>query len=316
MVIGDAMLDVKWDCKSTRISPEAPVPVCLFNKDEYSLGGAANVAAQIARDQQCVFIYLDEERHIAPDLALKETQLSLMLREQNIVDRGLFGCPDYIIPTKIRVWAGQQVCRLDKELEPHEINVDDLMRDQWIEAIGHLLTEWNVRLVILSDYNKGTLDDDFIQSVVDLCNARGVLTILDPKRPTYRSIKGLTIVTPNQAEMEKTILEPNELSEQLEDTFLLHTKGAAGMDLYQRGELLQHQEAHTVEVADTCGAGDTVISFLALSLARSGYKADGLGMYHAMRHANYAASRTVRHRGSYVLTADEITGVFGLPFTR
>jgi D-beta-D-heptose 7-phosphate kinase/D-beta-D-heptose 1-phosphate adenosyltransferase len=315
LVIGDAMVDVKYDCKSMRLSPEAPVPVCLFDKATYSLGGAANVAAQIAVDQPCLFAYINPETSDVDSLTTIN-RLYGMLKQADVMSVYLGGYNNYIIPEKIRIWARQQVCRLDKELLPDDINIPDLTRKVWASDIADIIRRENVSLVVFSDYNKGTLNDDFIQEIVDFCNKMQVQTILDPKRPTYRGIKGLTIVTPNEAEMEKTILDPDELSKQLGKTFLLHTRGSVGMDLYQFGELIKHEGAHTVEVADTCGAGDTVISFLALSLARHGYNTDQFSIMEAMRHANYAASRTVRHRGSYILNKKEITAIFGMPFTQ
>jgi D-beta-D-heptose 7-phosphate kinase/D-beta-D-heptose 1-phosphate adenosyltransferase len=315
MVIGDAMIDVKYDCQSIRLSPEAPVPVCLFDKAEYSLGGAANTAAQIAQNEYCLLTYIDTFDNTDKDSKLTAERLALMLQKAQVDKVVLTGYDDYIIPEKIRIWADQQVCRLDKELQPHQIHISEELREKWLQTIQTIIKKHDVRLVILSDYNKGTLDDDFIQNIADFCKSRNIITILDPKRPTYRNIKGLTIVTPNREEMEKTILEPYELSQDLNSTYLLYTRGADGMDLYQNGKLIKHENAHLVEVADACGAGDTVVAFLALSLAYNDFYITELNIMQAIRHANYAASRTVRHRGSYVLNKEEVQAVFGLPNT-
>ena len=307
LVIGDIMIDIHQECDSSRLSPEAPVPVCLLSKTRKFLGGSSNVAAQIASDMGCTMAYIHSENDNASTSEINKFRD--MCNSKSIQLLPLKTRCNYVIPEKTRIWSnGQQVCRVDREQE--DIYFSGGVQLKWLEQIRKCIERENIKLVILSDYNKGLFDDDFLQQIVDLTNSMNVLTILDPKRPTYRNLRGVSIVTPNDAEMEKTIMLPDELSENMVDTYLVHTRGSSGMDCYRNSKFLSHASAHCVEVFDTCGCGDTVVSFLALSLNRWHYNLNGESMRRSMEAASYAASRTVMHHGSYVLTPDEISAVF------
>lgn len=304
LVIGDVMFDIHMQCNSSRLSPEAPVPVCLLDKSRKILGGAANVAAQIAQASACTLAYIYSKSDIT------KVDLEHVCALNYIDTLKLETKTHYDIPQKTRIWSnGQQVCRLDKEEEFPAFSSETRLR--WLKTIKDFIVDQGTKLIILSDYNKGIFDDDFLQNIIDIANKMGVITILDPKRPTYSTLEGLSITTPNNAEMEKTIMTPEEVSERMVGTYLIHTRGAEGMDCYRNSRKLTHVFAHNVEVSDTCGCGDTVVSFLALALQKVGYQLDQVTIKQAMEAASYAASRTVTHHGSYVLTKEETQAVFG-----
>jgi D-beta-D-heptose 7-phosphate kinase/D-beta-D-heptose 1-phosphate adenosyltransferase len=305
LVIGDSILDIHIQCDSDRLSPEAPVPVCSYKKEEMILGGAANVAKQIAIAHPCVLTHVS---------SIWSDELYNLCDQAGIQTLALRTNVDYVLPKKTRVWAnGQQVCRIDEEYSDLDFDID---MESWCGTIIRYIYENEVPIVIFSDYNKGSLNDDFIQSIVDYCCRENVITILDPKRPTYRTLKNLTIVTPNNEEIGKTILDPIEVSEYMGTTYLIHTKGADGMDLYGGGISLTHVAAREVGVADACGAGDTVVAFLAMALLHQNVALNtlnDLNMHSAMKIATYAAARTVMHHGNYTLSRNETLNALSLP---
>jgi rfaE bifunctional protein kinase chain/domain len=301
LVLGDSMLDVHTYCKCNRLSPEAPVPVGLFEREENILGGAANVANQIAVATDCTL------SHIRSKGLVHEEFVSLCSRCH--ID--LLWCDtavEYYLPQKRRVWLNrQQVTRVDIEIEHPEIPTHD--REEWLLAIIHHIERWGIKVVIFSDYNKGILTDKMIQVVADYCAERGILTILDPKRPTFWRLKSLSIVKPNESEIKATGLSPEEISNGMGCTFLIITRGSEGIECFQFGKKVTTIQPHCVEVSDVCGAGDTVTAFLALSLLKQGLEVNELTLHRAMTVASFAASRTVQRRGSYVLNEDETKSV-------
>lgn len=299
LVIGDAMIDTHIYCESNRLSPEAPVPICFYEKEETILGGAGNVAAQINVLNPCIFVHLNGSGNNFNELCQKK----------NIERYGLYTNKEYPIPHKTRIWANkQQICRIDKELSQEEIKkIDNNHKqcDQWCEYIKQLLINRAINIVILSDYNKGTLPDYFMHHIIQFCQENSIITLLDPKKSTYYKISGVTIVTPNNAEIQKTMLEPEKISQQMDETFLVCTRGGDGMYLYQDGVLLKHQPACSVEVADTCGAGDIVVATLGLFLNKMG-AINNIIMEQAIKVATAAAARSVTHHGNYILTKEEM----------
>lgn len=309
MVIGDPMIDIHLTCNSDRLSPEAPVPICLLQTEHRALGGSANVAAQIAVMQPCIMAHIYSRHSSELDYAFSRFQSMCVIKNVELLSLLTTRC--YKIPKKTRIWANkQQVCRIDDELQ--HVNFTEKVNKQWLTQIENCIKDNNIRLIILSDYDKGMFNDVFLQQIIDMAHSLNVITILDPKRPTYSTLRNLSIVTPNDAEMEKTILTPSELSKNMHNTYLVHTMGARGMNCYKNGELLTHVAAHEVDVFDTCGCGDTVIAFIALMLNKLQYNLNDNTIKTAMITASFAASRTVMHRGSYILSLEEAQSVFGL----
>ena len=179
-VVGDIMLDKYWHGQATRISPEAPVPVVNISKTEHRIGGAANVALNIAKlGKKVTLIGLvgkDEEAEII------KTQL-----KQNGIDFHLLTHPTLPTITKLRVFSHQQLIRLD-----FEKNFDAIDEEKLINATTTALKQTNI--LVLSDYNKGTLK--CVSILIALANKAGIPVIVDPKGNDFSIYQGASIITP------------------------------------------------------------------------------------------------------------------------
>jgi rfaE bifunctional protein kinase chain/domain len=202
------------------------------------------------------------------------------------------------ITTKTRIWSqGQQICRIDKEDTRSPSRNLEL---QWIAKLSKLIEKEDIKIVIFSDYNKGTLTDSLINELTEICNRRKIKTILDPKRPSFYSIRGLTTTKPNVRELAATNLSPIECSKEMVSTWLIHTLGKDGIAVYRHGEKIFACPTVSKEVIDVCGCGDTVTAMIALSFL------DNNSIGDAVKAANKGASFTITHKGCYILTKDEI----------
>ena len=301
LVIGDAMLDIHLYGEVSRISPEAPVPVVLEQSRTTKLGGAGYVAAQIATASMgCFFAYksFKEPRGRHTHLLLEQT-----CDELGILTRQLRTNKVHTVTTKERVWTGQQqICRIDTENTDLPSSVEE---QNWIAEISEVIHKFPISCVVFSDYNKGTLTNNIIQTIVDLCNNHNIPTVLDPKRHDFINLSGLTVIKPNSREIMNTHMDAMHCSKKLKNTYLLNTLGQHGMRLYQNGEHLKHIPAILSgrEVVDVCGAGDVTNATLGICLS------NGIDIATAMEVANRAASVAIQHNGCYVLTRKEIMSI-------
>ena len=295
LVVGDVMLDRYWFGDVSRISPEAPVPVVRFRKQEERLGGAANVAnncaALGARTRLLSVTGADE----AGD------QLARMVKEAGI-QANLHRDPKTPTTVKLRVLSKQQLLRIDFETAPSG------------EALASKLADFKAALpscnvVILSDYGKGGLAH--IAKMIGLARAAGKRVLVDPKGDDWSRYKGAHLVTPNRKELADVVgswktegdLERRvrRLRSQLGLDALLLTRGHEGMSLYSKKKPV-HVKAEAREVFDVSGAGDTVIATLATMLA------SGVRLEQAMRIANRAGGIKVAKLGTAVVTRKELFG--------
>jgi len=295
LVVGDVMLDRYWFGDVSRISPEAPVPVVRFRKQEERLGGAANVAnncaALGARTRLLSVTGADE----AGD------QLARMVKEAGI-QANLHRDPKTPTTVKLRVLSKQQLLRIDFETAPSG------------EALASKLADFKAALpscnvVILSDYGKGGLAH--IAKMIGLARAAGKRVLVDPKGDDWSRYKGAHLVTPNRKELADVVgswksegdLERRvrRLRSQLGLDALLLTRGHEGMSLYSKKRPV-HVKAEAREVFDVSGAGDTVIATLATMLA------SGVRLEQAMRIANRAGGIKVAKLGTAVVTRKELFG--------
>lgn len=301
LVLGDAMLDKHTKGSVTRLSPEAPVPVVDAGPiSEFSLGAAANVAAQIAAaDIECFFSY--KEYTDSTDSHMK---LHQMCREAEIKSYPLH-YPDIVHPvtTKERIWAnGQQVCRIDRE---NKARPNGELESKWLMDIKALISNREINCVVLSDYDKGTLSDRFIQAIADYCYEKKITTILDPKRFSFWGLQHLTLIKPNEKEIAITNMPASKVSVELGNTYLLNTLGEKGMDMWHEGNhLLNVQSVKGNDVVDVCGCGDTVTAFIAIGLVK------GKKILETMKVANIAASINIQHKGCFVLDNNLVEAVF------
>ncbi|MGF1846341.1 bifunctional D-glycero-beta-D-manno-heptose-7-phosphate kinase/D-glycero-beta-D-manno-heptose 1-phosphate adenylyltransferase HldE [Vibrio lentus] len=295
LVVGDVMLDRYWYGPTGRISPEAPVPVVKVENNEERPGGAANVAMNIAS--------LGGHAHIVgltgkdePAEVLKSTLGALKVKCDFVE------LEDYPTITKLRVMSrGQQLIRLDFE-EKFENTDPELVLSRMEQALP------NVRSVILSDYAKGALEH--VQSFIQKARAAKVPVFIDPKGADFERYRGATLLTPNMAEFElvagkvKTEEEMIEkglaLIEEFDFEALLVTRSEHGMTLLRKDQAPFHLPTQAKEVYDVTGAGDTVISVLAASVAA------GKPLDEACALANAAAGVVVGKLGTSTLSTIEL----------
>lgn len=296
LVVGDIMLDRYWYGPTQRISPEAPVPVVKIQQDEDRPGGAANVALNIASlNGNVTLAGITGEDEASSTL---KTHLSAM----NIDCQFLQSAAHPTI-TKLRVLSrNQQLLRLDFEESFAEIDKQPL-----IEQTKALIA--NHDLLLLSDYDKGTLSD--VQALIKAANEHNVPVLVDPKGTDFARYRGATLITPNLSEFEavvghckteaEIVSKGQALLKELDLTAMLVTRSEQGMTLLRHGHEEFHLPTQAREVYDVTGAGDTVIATLALAIAAN---AD---FTQASALANIAAGIVVGKLGTSTVSEAELS---------
>jgi D-glycero-beta-D-manno-heptose-7-phosphate kinase len=301
-VIGDAMLDVYLRGDVERISPEAPVPVVRVRERRHALGGAANVAQNVAAGGATGILVAVA----GADAAGK--QLRAMLAATGASTEALVevGRPT---TTKTRLVArSQQVVRFDEE-DDADLAGDEVWRIT--TAIDHAIATSHA--VVLEDYNKGVLVPHVIERAIALAQARGLPVVVDPKFRNFFAYRGATIFKPNRRELESALGAAVNLDNAgaLPDTLdrlgaehLLLTLGERGMALVSSGGAVQRIPTTAREVYDVVGAGDTVTAYLALALAA------GASAVEAAVVANFAAGVEVGKLGAATVSPAEILAAY------
>lgn len=294
LTIGDVILDRYWTAATERISPEAPVPVGKIDAMEDRVGGAGNVALNIAAlgcDASLVGVTGDDA----------EAEVLLRLLNDNAIDPHLVKHASCKTTTKIRVLSrNQQLIRLDFD---HQLQEESILPDsKCLQRVKEC------DALILSDYGKGALADT--ASLIAAAKEAGVVVFVDPKGADFSRYHGATVVTPNFSEFtavvgpcksEKEVEQKGfALCEQLDLQALLVTRSEKGMTLILRSGEVVHQHAQVKEVYDVTGAGDTVIAVFAASIAA------GSDFKQAVSLANTAAGIVVAKLGAATVTAEEL----------
>lgn len=294
IVIGDVMLDRYWSGQAFRISPEAPVPVVRVKNTEDRVGGAANVALNIASlgGKVCLLGVVGDD---AEGRILKD-----MLEQQGVV------CDFLVVPLmrtvcKLRIMAQhQQLIRVDFEQTP--LRFDNAAFMDLVKK--HLVKN---TVVVFSDYGKGTLVN--VSGLISASRQQGLKVLVDPKGGDYSHYRNADVITPNSAELQAVVgvceneqelqSKGRELIKHLGINTLLCTRGEAGMILIQETEV-HSLSAQAKEVFDVTGAGDTVIAVMALSLAIH------KPLIEAMYLANLAAGIVVGKLGTSTVSRLEL----------
>lgn len=270
LVVGDVMIDAYLRGKVSRVSPEAPVPIVNLTKSEDRLGGAANVALNLAalgaKPILCSVIGKDNGGKIFADLLVK----------RNLSADGIVHSDERITTTKTRVIGNNQhLLRIDEE----EITfLSSSEEEKLLSAIQELIDS-GVDGIILEDYNKGVLTENVIQSVIQKANSVGIPTTVDPKKDNFFAFKGATLFKPNLKELkegvqsdfdiatQKDLFESavNSMECQLNNEISFVTLSEHGVFI-QKGEEKHYISAHIRNISDVSGAGDTVISVATLCL--------------------------------------------------
>lgn len=295
LVVGDVMLDRYWHGVSSRISPEAPVPVVNVGLTEDRPGGAANVALNLAAlgcQISLVGVIGDDESGHILEQRLRATSIQVDFHKS-------LSKPTI---TKLRVISRhQQLLRMDFE---EKYLAEDAKAV--VEKAERLMAHADV--LILSDYAKGSLQD--CQTLILLAKKRGIPVLVDPKSNNYQRYASATILTPNYHEFETVvglcateqdlITKGLKLVSELQLEALLVTRGEQGMTLLRPGHAELHLPARAREVFDVTGAGDTVIAALAGALAA------GESMPEAVGISNLAAGIVVGKLGTATVSAPEL----------
>lgn len=301
LVVGDLMLDEYLWGSVDRISPEAPVQVVKVNSETVTLGGAGNVV----RNLVSLGAGVDAAGAVGPDDAGR--MIKDRLDHQRVGRIGVIESPGRVTSRKSRVMAGHHhVCRIDRETtEP--LTAEEA--DGIIAWIGENLNRFDA--AVLSDYAKGALTDRLIAGVIDLFNRTGKPVVVDPKGRDYRRYRGAYLATPNQKEAIEALgvdcAKLNEAAERAARVMadndwsaLLVTRGPQGMSLYRRDRESVHLPAKARQVFDVSGAGDTVVTVIALGLA-AGWPLD-----RAAELANMAGGVVVGKVGTAPITRQEL----------
>ena len=301
-IVGDAMLDVYVRGDVERISPEAPVPVVRVRETSYGLGGAANVAQNIAAaGSACALVAV-----VGDDASGRTLRGELAKVQGEVTSLVQVGRPT---TQKTRVLArAQQIVRFDEE-DDGDLDGGDV--DRLLGAVAGAVE--NADALVLEDYNKGVLVPRVIEGAIRLARSRRIPIVVDPKYRNFFLYAGATIFKPNRRELADALGAEIELEhpEALPATFnrlgvdnLLLTLGERGMVLVSSGGQIKSEPTMAREVYDVVGAGDTVTAYLALTLAAGGTPAEAAVI------ANYAAGVEVGKPGAATVSADEVLAAY------
>lgn len=301
LIVGDIMLDHFVIGRVDRISPEAPVPVVHFDHEEYRLGGAANVAHNVAALGGRV-----ELVGVVGDDA-DAGRMRGDLQRLGVGAAGIVTDPRRRTTRKLRVVTtrNQQVARIDYE---DDGEIDGAIEAAVIECIVRLST--GVDAILISDYLKGVVSRNAAAAAIAAAADRDVPVLVDPKVPHIDYYRGATLITPNHHEAEavthlrirtceEALAAARRFRERAGCQSVLVTRGEHGMTLHgPDGDAELQAEAR--EVSDVTGAGDTVIATMTLALAA------GATLVDAARLANRAAGVVVGKFGPATVTVDEL----------
>ncbi|MGP2450150.1 bifunctional D-glycero-beta-D-manno-heptose-7-phosphate kinase/D-glycero-beta-D-manno-heptose 1-phosphate adenylyltransferase HldE [Pantoea stewartii subsp. indologenes] len=295
LVVGDVMLDRYWYGPTSRISPEAPVPVVKVETVEERPGGAANVAMNIAAlgaGSRLIGLTGEDDAAQVLSKTLKDVR----------VDCDFVTLKSHPTITKLRVLSrNQQLIRLDFEEGFEQVDAAP-MHEKMRQSLA------SSGAVVLSDYGKGALDS--VQQMITLAREASVPVLIDPKGTDFARYRGATLLTPNLSEFEAVVGKCRTEQEIVERgmkliadcdlSALLVTRSENGMSLLQPGKAPLHLPTQAQEVFDVTGAGDTVIGVLAAALAA------GDSLEEACFLANAAAGVVVGKLGTSTVSIVEL----------
>jgi len=304
LVVGDAMLDKFIAGRVTRISPEAPVPVVMFDHEAHRIGGAANVAHNAtALGGRATLVAVTGRDEAAATLAEECRHAG--------ISPAFVGDAGRPTTTKVRIVTerNQQVARVDYELDAE---IAGEIEQKVVAAVQQQSSDASA--IVISDYLKGGVTAEVLRAAVEVGRRRQIPVLVDPKIPHIDYYAGATVVTPNHHETEIAAnmrvrtdddarLAARAFRERAACGAVLITRGDQGIWLLAEG-VEDSLPASAREVADVTGAGDTVIATLALALAA------GATLVEAARLANEAAGIAVAKFGPAVVTPAELLRAF------
>ena len=303
VVVGDIMLDRYLVGETERLSPEAPVPVVTVRERHARLGGAANVAMNVAAlgaRSLLVGVVGDDT-----DGATIRQELAVARLE----DRFVLTVAGRPTTSKTRIIArSQQIVRIDDEVET-------LLDGQDLDRLARVAREAlaDADALLLEDYNKGALAPGLIASAMEVARRRGIPIVVDPKFRQFFEYAGATVFKPNRRELESALgaavdlqngnALPQVLSRLKVDNLLV-TLGAEGMVLIMKDGSTTHIPSIARDIYDVSGAGDTVTAWMGTALAA------GASVREAAQLANYAAGVEVGKAGVATVSPEEVLAVY------
>lgn len=301
IVVGDLMLDHYLWGKVSRISPEAPVPVVDVDNESFRLGGAANVSYNInTLGATAIPIGV-----IGDDNSGK--RIRDIFKENGFNTKGIIIDHERESTIKTRIIAeDQHVVRTDRECRNH---ISDKIQKQIIQYFEKQILEADG--VIFEDYNKGLLSSIFIEQLIAIANKHQKMIFVDPKYENFFDFKNVTLFKPNRKEVADRLginlsIDKNldvagqQLLDRLHCKYLLITLGANGMALFEKNQPRRQMPTRAVKVHDVSGAGDTVISTIAVSMTA------GAKIEEAAVLANHAAGIVVGEVGIVPIAFDAL----------
>lgn len=308
-VIGDVMLDKYVYGEVSRISPEAPVQVVDIKATEYKLGGAANVANNIkSLEAEPVLLGM-----IGNDF--EGDHFLETMKRQKLTTRGIFKDRTRPTTSKTRVIAhSQHIIRIDSELK---MDIMGRAAGEMFRFLKNNISSFES--VILQDYNKGVLTKEMIHRIITLCKSKSKPVYVDPKFDNFFEYKDATIFKPNRTEIQDALgirIDGDDsafdagqrLMDVINCEWLILTRGEKGMMLFdkEKGKLVVYNiPTRAIRVADVSGAGDTVISTLAVTLS------GGASIKEAIVLANHAAGLVCEEVGIVPIYKKDLVKSFG-----
>ncbi|MBN4057167.1 D-glycero-beta-D-manno-heptose-7-phosphate kinase [bacterium AH-315-J21] len=306
LVLGDIMIDRYLYGTVSRISPEAPVPVVDIQRETIALGGAANVAANIAALGDVPLLVSVIGADSSADTFRQALANSEIASDMLIVDSSR----QTTMKTRV-IGESQQIVRADRE-DRHEIS--DEIQEQVLKLVSSKLD--SVKALIISDYGKGVLTKSLLKEVITLANSKGIFIAVDPKETHFMNYSNVSVITPNHHEAsfaigkrilnEEVLLEVgSELMTRLRLKSLLITRGKDGMTLFEaEGSGSAHSNTNFPTVArrvfDVTGAGDTVIASFVSAVSA------GATLKEATIISNCAAGITIGELGAATVSREAI----------
>ena len=271
LIIGDVMIDRYLSGKVNRISPEAPVPVVSLKERDDRMGGAGNVALNIAAlgatPILCSIIGADDNGQ----------KLKHLLQQKNITTAGIILSKQRKTTVKTRVLANnQQLLRVDDE---DTFPLPAKEEQALLEKVKSIITSQKISAIIFQDYNKGVLTGNVISNCIQIANTHKIPTIVDPKFHNFWAYKSVTLFKPNLKEIRQSVPFTVKATEsdlkkaakyvrsQLGNPITLITLSEKGLYIDQEDDTQAIFPTQTKKIVDVCGAGDSVISIVAIGIA-------------------------------------------------
>lgn len=276
------------------MSPEAPVPVVLVEREKRMLGGAANVAANIRSLGSNVLLFGKKGRDYAA------AEIENLLTVDGIESHLLESAAPTILKQRY-VADGHHVVRIDTEEKENLSPAEEVCV---LKELRELLP--TLAAIAIADYAKGYFTESMVNQVLTLAREAHIPCVVDTKPENISFYKRASLITPNEkealeaAQVVDVLRAGNKLMEQVEGPVLV-TRGSSGMTLFS-GENPVHLEATARNIVDVSGAGDTVVSVATVMLAA------GASLLEAAVVANDAAGKVVAKEGTATVSLEELYG--------